>query len=54
MTIKEEIQKALEELGAPTMSYAPQVEAKELRRIVNRVSVRLFRLLGRIDDLPNA
>ena len=53
MTVKEEIQKALEELGAPRMTYAPNVELQELRKIVHKVSVRLFRLLGRIDDTPN-
>lgn len=54
MTIKEEIQKALEELGAPRMTYAPNVELHELRKIVNKVSLRLFRLLGKIDETPNS
>lgn len=54
MTIKEEIQKALEELGAPRMTYAPSVEVQELRKIVNKVSLRLFRLLGKIDETPNS
>lgn len=54
MTIKEEIQKALEELGAPRMTYAPNVELQECRKIIQKVSLRLFRLLGRIDDTPNS
>lgn len=54
MTIKEEIQKALEELGAPRMSYAPTVELMECKKIIKKVSLRLFRLLGKIDETPNA
>jgi len=40
-----QIEQAIQELGTPTMSYAPTVEAAELRAIVKCVAARLMRVL---------
>lgn len=46
--VRLQVQKALQELGAPRMSYAPSVELTELKNIVSTVSGRLMRLVRRI------
>ena len=43
------LEQAIQDLGAPRMTYAPSVEIKELRNIVRRVSRTLLTALKEIN-----